>query len=152
MMQSPASITNDCSSYATIALEKQSHCRRSSGINKSEQIENGETKKSLYNVDKLFHSMILISDQPYHFPAIEWCFDDDINDIPIVPKGYIGTALDHERPLQFGTHSRDLVSYAESTQQQIPRILRCTARTNLGDFLQCVEPKISVTSLRSIRK
>jgi hypothetical protein len=134
MMRSPSSDANTCISDAT-------HCSDTTICDRI--VGNEKREKSEYNLDMMFHSIILISDQPYHFPAIEWCFDNDSDGINDMEKSDIGSTLDHARLLPLGIHSRDVGSRLESSKQNTPQIPRRTAQPNLAEIMQRLDQKKS---------
>ena len=93
MMKSPTSSIMTIRSRAMYALEAIDETR-----NKGERLRVLNRTNSINNLDPLLGSMILISGQPYHFPAIEWCFDKDSGgvDCAAATCGHRDTA-DHGR-------------------------------------------------------
>lgn len=135
MMQAPV-INNSC--RATHALEELSRSRRSSGVEIDDRRDNGERCSSLKNKNStctlhdLFHSIVLISDQPYYFPAIEWCFEDGDDDTARAAEKGNGVNLDQALLSQFNEQRRS------SNTERLPQLIRCAAHTNLDEILLCV--------------
>jgi hypothetical protein len=151
MMQSPVStiITSNC--RATYALEELTRNHRSSCVEIGDRRKNGESfgsiKKtnSTHSLDDLFHSIILISDHPYHFPAIEWSFEDDDSTDRIAGRGNDVT-LDKELFSQFDEQRRAL------NTERFPQLIRCTAHTNLDEFHLHMKPKSSANAASILSK
>lgn len=113
--------------------------------------DKGEKEESVYNLDPLFQSTILISDQPYHFPAIEWCFDDDRDGIDLAAKNDVD-ATDHDRLFQFDTRTREMGCSTVSDKQHFSQMRRCTAHPNLGSLFHCAEQQNSTSQFLLVRK
>ena len=159
MIPLPASTNTTCSAHAGFLFEELTTSRLSSGViikgnrDKEDVLNSLNNTNSLCNFDALFTSVILISDQSFHFPAIEWCFDDDDDvDVDLESNIHHGATLDRARQSPRDAISQTLgSSLTERDMQHFP-LPRSPARKNLIDFRQYLEQTNSATTISTLSK
>jgi hypothetical protein len=146
-MQSQESIPN--SLPATRALEEMTKCCRSrrtsirKKVGHNESISSFETKNPAYNFDDLYRATFVLVDQSLNFPAIEWCFDDDdenVDDETGVECDNVMAYQYHSTMSRFTTRKQIRPQTPTNTlNHDRPCIPRCTAIAEITKFIDFVE-------------